>query len=62
MKNYVYLLFSDQTWFFARRDQIDEFCKVHKWKDEDVPKSVIVLPAAPAVTIEPSTTINLEDE
>lgn len=62
MKNYVYLLFSDQTWFFVRRDQIDEFCKVHQWKDMDVAKSVIVLPAAPAVTIEPSTTIDLESE
>jgi len=62
MKDYVYLLFSDQTWFFARRDQIDEFCEVHKWKDLDVPKSVTILPAAPAVTIEPSTTINLESE
>lgn len=60
--DYVFLLFSDHTWYYARRDQVEGFCKVHKWKDEDVPKNVIIVPAKPSATIECSATVSLEGE
>ena len=55
MDNAVYLLFSDNTWFYCHRDQIDGFCKIHKWQD-DGPKSVIIVPATSF------TQVSLEDE
>ena len=55
MNNSVFLLFSDNTWFYCHRDQIDGFCRIHKWQD-DGPRSVIIVPTASF------TQVNLEDE
>ena len=42
-EGFVLLLFSDHTWFYAMKDQVDNFIHHHKWRDNDVPKNVIII-------------------
>lgn len=51
MTEYVYILFSDGTWFFAPRDEtLPNWLKLHRWKNSEIPKNAIILPAKPRIT------------
>jgi hypothetical protein len=57
MNDFVYVLFSDNTWRLAERKYLNSWLHNHKWeKDFDFPKSAIVISGGHV------SQYNLEDE